>query len=325
MIANPPLVWLLIDDRTGNRSQVMGVAQVLGLPYLKQDLEYTAAGALPNMVLGASFHGLTKNSRINLAPPWPDLVIGAGRRVAPAARYIKEKSGGKTFICQIMYPGETGIDDLDLVAVPNHDKIPPRPNFMAITGAPHPVTVQRLAEARMDWEARLAHLPGPRIALIVGGSTKRREFTNALARDLGGRAAALARQAGGSLMITTSRRTGEGPQSELLNSVAGVPAHVFTWGDKGDNPYFGYLALADAIIVTGDSVSMCSEACATSAPVYIYAPKALTVHKHAVLHQELYAKGYAKPLGDTLESWTHEPLNAADGIAAEIRKRLGLP
>ncbi|MEO5337794.1 MAG: mitochondrial fission ELM1 family protein [Magnetospirillum sp. WYHS-4] len=320
----PPLVWLLIDDRAGNRSQVMGVAQVLGLPYIKQELEYTAAGALPNMVLGASFHGLTKNSRINLAPPWPDLAIAAGRRTAPVARYIKEKSGGKTFLCQIMYPGETGIDDFDLVAVPHHDRVPPLPNFLPITGAPHPVTPQRLAESRQDWEDRLEPLPRPRIALIVGGSTKRREFTAPLARELGEKVAAMARKTGGSLLVTTSRRTGEGARQALLEAIAGIPAHVFTWGDGGDNPYFGYLALADAIVVTGDSVSMCSEACATAAPVYIFAPKALTVHKHGVLHQELYAKGYARPLEEKLDAWSHEPLNAATPIAAEIRRRLGL-
>lgn len=318
------VTWLLIDDRAGNRSQVMGVAQVLGLPYIKQELEYTAAGALPNMVLGASFHGLTKNSRINLAPPWPDLVIAAGRRTAPVARYIKEKSGGETFLCQVMYPGETGIGEFDLVAVPRHDRIPAQPNFLSILGAPHPVTPQRLAEARLDWEERLSALPRPRITLIVGGSTKRRQFTEAMARELGERAAGMAKAAGGSLMVTSSRRTGEAGEA-LYAALEGVPAHVFKWGDAGDNPYFGYLAMADAVVVTGDSVSMCSEACATAAPVYIFAPKALTVHKHGALHQDLYAQGYAKPFEGRLEDWTHPPLNAANAIAAEIRKRLNLP
>ena len=96
------------------------------------------------------------------------------------------------------------------------------------------------------------------------------------------------------------------------------------WGDAGDNPYFGYLARADHIIVTGDSVSMCSEACATPKPVYIFAPKALIGDKHARLHDGLYAKGYARPLQalKTLDDWTHARLNAAVDVADAIKKHL---
>ena len=130
----------------------------------------------------------------------------------------------------------------------------------------------------------------------------------------------MAGAAGGSLLISTSRRTGK-PAEDLLAEVA-VPAHVFRWGDAGDNPYLGYIACADAVIVTGDSVSMCTEACAGTAPVYIYAPPGFVIDKHARLHRELYDAGYARPLGETLEPWHHPPLNAATDIAAEIRRRL---
>lgn len=323
MDTNSPSVWLLLDDRAGNRSQVMGVAHFLGLRYLKQELTYTAAGALPNLALGASFHGLTRNARVNLCPPWPDVVIAAGRRTAPPARFIKEKNGGNTFLCQIMYPGESGIDDFDLVAVPRHDNMPDRENFLQITGAPHQITQPFLEQAAGEWHDRLAHLPSPRIALIVGGSTKRRNFTDAMARELGEKARAMAEGAGGSLMVTTSRRTGEATDT-LLDAVQGVPADVFSWGDEGENPYFGYLAMADAVVVTGDSVSMCSEACATPKPVYIYAPRKLTIHKHGQLHKSLFEGGFARPFEGKLEDWDHAPLNPAAEIAAEIKRRLGL-
>ncbi|HEY9163603.1 MAG TPA: ELM1/GtrOC1 family putative glycosyltransferase, partial [Magnetovibrio sp.] len=142
----------------------------------------------------------------------------------------------------------------------------------------------------------------------------------------GERAAALVKEAGGSLLVTTSRRSSPEATEALLQAIDGVPANVFKWGDEGENPYMAYLAMADHIIVTGDSVSMCSEACAPGVPVYIFAPKKLTAHKHAKLHQDLYKGGYAKPLeqATALTPWTHEPLNAAFAIAQEIRKRLGL-
>ncbi|GAB6053230.1 mitochondrial fission ELM1 family protein [Magnetospira thiophila] len=318
-----PTIWALCDDRAGNVNQVRGVAEALGLPFMIQDLTYTAAAALPNYMVGATFGGLTRDARINLAPPWPEVVIAAGRRTAPVARAIKEKAKGKCFLLQIMYPGDAGIDEFDMVAVPHHDKMPHRDNFFEILGAPHRLNAGNLAAAAKAWEGKFDHLPSPRIALIVGGSTKRRDFTPEMGAELGRLASGLAQSKNGSLLVTTSRRTGEatGP---LLDAID-CPAFTFRWGDKGDNPYLGYMAVADAVIVTGDSVSMCSEACALPKPTYIYAPKKVTVRKHAMLHQELFAKGYARPLEGALSlDWTHPVLNTADVIAEELLVRMGL-
>lgn len=122
-------------------------------------------------------------------------------------------------------------------------------------------------------------------------------------------------------MISTSRRTGRAAEEALLQEIT-VPNTIFRWGQEGANPYRGYLALADAIVVTGDSVSMCSEVCATEAPVYIYAPTALTTEKHARLHRLLYHNGYARPLSGDWSMWTHPRLNSANKVAEAIRSRL---
>ena len=322
-----PDVWLLIDDRAGNKSQVMGVARALGFKFMIKDMIYTPAAALPNYMLMASFGGLTQPSRVNLGSPWPDVVIAAGRRTAPVARKIKNMSGGKAFLMQIMHPGSgSAEDEFDLIAVPRHDTMDNADNRLQMTGAPHQFTEQSLGEFAYDWQGKFDHLPKPWVALIVGGSTKRKKFTDEHAAELTAKAAQLAKDAGGSLLVTTSRRTGEAAAAvKTAIEASGVPNMVFSWGDEGDNPYVGYLAYADHIIVTGDSVSMCSEACATPRPVYIYAPKKLTVFKHKKLHDELYKRGMARPLEDavTLEEWTHDPLNAAQDIAAEIKRRLG--
>ncbi len=320
--ADAPRVWALADERAGNRSQCLGVAEALGLGFEVRDLAYTAAAAMPNFVIGASFAGLDADSRVHLAPPWPEVVVAAGRRTAPVARHIKRLDGGRTFLVQVMYPGDAGVDDFDLIAAPGHDTLAERPNLIRTIGAPHRITPKALAAAADQWRGRLAGLPAPRIALIVGGSTRRRRFTDAMARELGARVSRMAADAGGSLLVSTSRRTGAAGEA-LLGEIA-VPSHVYRWGDGGDNPYLGYLGLADAVVVTGDSVSMCTEACAVPNPVHIFAPEALTTAKHARLHDQLYAKGYARPLGDSFEAWTHPPLNPANDVAQEVRRRLGL-
>ncbi len=317
-----PVVWALLDDRAGNRSQCLGVVEALGHGHEALELRYGPLANLPNAILGATFLGLATRSRMGLAPPWPAIVIAAGRRTAPVVRRIKRLAGDQVFAVQIMDPG-SGRDEFDLIAVPRHDGPVDGSALMTITGAPHPLTQTVLDEANAVWAPRLAELPTPRITVVVGGSTRRRPFTAAMARELGIAVNRMANDTGGSLMVTTSRRTDAAAESALVRSLT-APAQVHRWGDVGDNPYRGFLALADVVVVTGDSVSMCSEACAGSGPVYIFAPPGFVTDKHARLHQELYARGLARPLsGDAVELWSHAPLNAAAEIAAEIRRRLG--
>jgi uncharacterized protein len=319
---NTVIIWVLLDDRAGNRSQCLGVVDALGLPFEVRELSYNWLAGLPNGLKGASFVGLTLDTVDGLESPWPDLIIAAGRRSACASRAIKRQSYGNSKIVQIMYPGPSGADDFDLIAVPSHDRPRSGANLLTIQGAPHGLTPQVLGTARDEWMPTFAHLPTPRIAVFVGGSTRHRTFTPEMGRELGMAVNKLAADAGGSLMISTSRRTGAAA-SAVMDKIT-VPHVSYHWGSSGDNPYQGYMACADAIVVSGDSVSMCSEACAGTVPVYIYAPPGFVVDKHARLHQALYDGGYARPLhgGEAYSNWTHDPLNAATEIASAIRKLL---
>ncbi len=325
-----PRVWVLVDQRPGTAAQSLGVADALGLDHQIIPLQWGLGAGLPNPLLGASLAGLVRASRHRLVAPWPDLVVAAGRRAAPVARFIKRRSGGAAFLAQMMYPGRAGAPEFDLIAVPNHDALQPRRNFMAITGAPHRVNARSLAAAAQAWRPVLGHYARPLIGLVIGGATRRKGFPPALARDLGARAARFAAAANGTLLIATSPRTGTRAADQLLAGVAGAgvtPGLVYRWGEEGaENPYQGFLALADLLIVTGDSVSMCSEACAGPGAVHIFAPPGFATAKHRRLHTELYALGLARPLAgepEPADFGSRSALDAAGAIAAEIRRRLG--
>jgi len=314
-------IWVLADDRAGNVGQCLGVAEALGRPFTIKSIAYDGWARLPNVLRGVSLLGVAAASRAGLTAPWPRLVIAAGRRTAPVARWIKRQSAAK--LVQIMDPGPGGRGDFDLIAVPRHDDSGlAGARVLPITGAPHRVTAAKLAEAAELWRDRFASLPRPWVAVIVGGDTRKRPFTPAMATDLGRRAGALA--AGGSLLVTTSRRTSPQAEAALLGTVV-EPRFIHSWAAGGDNPYFGFLALADILVVTGDSVSMACEACASPAPVYLYAPAGWVVDKHARLHRQLYDQGYARPLpeaGQEVAPWRHPPLNAAADIAAMVERML---
>ncbi len=320
-------VWVLADNRAGNTAQALGVAEALGATIETKKVNYTKAVVLPNILRGASTLGITEQTLQEIKEPFPDVAIAAGRRAAPLLRYIKKQSGGKTKIVQIMFPGYFGLSDFDLVVLPNHDGCRlVRPNIMRITGAPHRITTQRLAAEKEKWEKVFEGMPSARIAVIVGGATKDKPFTAEMAKDLAQRCIALQRNAGGgSFLVTTSRRTGE-QQEKIIREALPEPKFFYGWGNKEiENPYFGFLALADYIVVTGDSVSMCSEACAAEAPVYIYAPQGTVGKKHALLHQELYQKGYACSLDENpvvMQKTEHKKLNPAWDIAEKIKEMI---
>ena len=315
-------IWVLADERRGTASQAIGVADALAIPYETKTIRHSVLARLPNALLGARLIGVPADSRAALKPPWPRLVIAAGRRAAAVARWIKRQSGNETILVQIMHPGDWGAAEFDLIAVPRHDGVS-GPNLMQVIGAPHGVSETVLSETRAAWASRFAPFAHPVVALLLGGATRRRPFDAREAHALGARVGGMVADARGSLVVTSSPRTGSALDHALTGvAEAGVkPALVYRWGSGGDNPYLAFLALADALIVTGDSVTMLCEACAGTQPVYLYAPPGFATSKHERLHRELVEGGYARPLGGRIEAWTHAPLNAAGDIAHVIRRR----
>jgi mitochondrial fission protein ELM1 len=136
-------------------------------------------------------------------------------------------------------------------------------------------------------------------------------------------AAAIARQLAGfagSVLATGSRRTGAPAEAAVAEALAGTPHHLHRWGAGGAHPYAGMLAWADAVVVTGDSVSMLSEALATNVPVFIADPGGLGARHHA-LHDSVYVAGQARPLSAAPAPFTREPLDETGRVAAEITAR----
>ncbi|MBQ7660293.1 MAG: mitochondrial fission ELM1 family protein [Alphaproteobacteria bacterium] len=318
------VLWVLLDNRMGSVGQAKGIVQQLNLNHfevIEKKIEYNTFSGLPNFVRGTTLLGLTADSKKQITPPWPDMVLSISRRTVPVARYIK-KHNKKTKLIQIMHPGETGLDEFSLVLLPDHDKDKPfKKTFRYLVGAPHRVTPEVLRENKEKWEDVFKDLPKPLTAVIVGGAIKGRPFTKENAALLGKKIRDFKKKTGGSILITTSRRTGSEAQKLIMDALKDIPAHTFLWGDTSENPYLGYLAVADNIIVTGDSVSMTSEACGTSKPVFVFEGDGWLTKKHYRFIHALYENRYAVPLDlRYLRFKPNGPLNAAVDAAREIER-----
>ncbi len=264
-----PVVWLIDAYRAGERGQVRALVDALGWPSEVRQLSYRHHVFLPHLLGQASLRGITPAAREGLQPPWPDLVISSGVRNEPVCRWIRARSGGRTRYVHVGRPWGP-LESFDLVVTTPQYRIPVHPNVLQNQLTLHSVTPQRLADARAEWAVPFADLPRPLVTVLVGGNSGPFTLGPRAAARLAQQASELARALGGSLLVTTSARTDEAATRALR---AGIEAtHYFHAWRSGDapNPYLGMLAWADRLVVTGDSIGMLSEACATGKPVYMF-------------------------------------------------------
>lgn len=313
-------IWGLVDDRTGHRGQVLGVLTKLALPYLIKNLEYNVLANLPNALLGSGTWHITSESRVRLKGARPDIIVAAGRRMVPILRSIKQRAP-QTRIVYLMDP-ESDYETFDLVAIPEHDNPEPRDNIITTAAPLHSVTKDILGASRVHWHEQFKHLPRPWVAVCLGGNTRKTRYE---ADDWKKLAHAANRLAGneGSVLVTSSRRTPKEAMAIMQTHIT-QPNIMYDFEAGMDNPYLGFLACADVICVTGDSLSMCAEATASGKPVYIYAPKEAMATKYTRLHKALFDKGVAEPLaGSTGQPFftPRETMDDAGNVVEAMRAR----
>lgn len=309
--------WVITDGKPGMENQCRGLAEALGIePVIKRvQLRSPWRQLSPFLRVGNRFAASPQGDPIR--PPWPDIVIGTGRQSIAPVLSIKKRSRGRTFTVQIQDP-QINPRHFDLVVVPRHDRLR-GPNVLVTRGALHRVTSAVLAKAAESHGPRLDHLPHPRIAVLVGGTNAVYQLTPTIMGDVAEALAGFARERGVGLMVTPSRRTGADNEAILRARLSGPGSEV--WDGEGENPYFAYLALADVIVCTCDSVSMVSEACSTGKPVYVIELDGGSPKFRAFL-DGLYRDGLARPFTGELESWSYPPLDETREIAETVRHRL---
>lgn len=311
MTRNEINCWIITEGLAGTENQCVGVAQALGITpkILKISLNKPWKTLSPYLGFEQAY---TFTPR--LAPPWPDLLITSGRKAIAASRYIKKMSKGHTKTLHIQDP-RISSRHFDLVSVPAHDPLRGK-NVIVTTAAPNKITQELLDKAKLDFSA-FREMQSPRIAVLIGGNSKAYTLTESITENLAERLNALE----GSLMITCSRRTGEGNKAILETKLNHAPNYM--WGGSGSNPYLALLAWADFILVTADSVSMLSESCTTGKPVYMIDLEG-GAKRISTLHKNLIDKGALRVFNGSLENYNYEPLNDADFIANEVKKRFNL-
>lgn len=308
--------WVLTEGIAGTENQCLGLAEAMGeTPEVKRAVPAAPWRHLPPAWLTPPLHALRPGSD-TLEPPWPSLLIAGGRKALGLALRLRREAGCFT-VC-VQNP-RAAPERFDLVVAPRHDGLSGA-NVVETRTALHRVTPARLAAAGQQFAPDLESLPRPLVAVLVGGASRRHRFAPSDGAALGRALAAMAADAGAGLAITASRRTPPASMAALTESLGETPARI--WRGGGGNPYFGYLALADAIVVTGDSVSMTSEACATGKPVHVVPMRGRSSKRIDRFFRGLEQDGLVAPFTGRIEDWApRPPLDETARAAAIVRAR----
>jgi len=304
---------ILCTDLAGLRAQALGLAEAAGLVPDVRTLDFRRPWGRVPPALWMKPRWAVKLPA--LAQPLPGVVIGCGGAGARLAAYLRSAS---VKAVAVQNP-RIALSRFDVVLAARHDGISGS-NVIVTRTALHRATPARLAEAARVWEPRLRHLRRPLVAVLLGGSNGRFRLDEAVATRLANQLAVMTRNDRVSLAITPSRRTDPAARAIIADTLE--PFGAWMWDMQGENPYFGLLALADAIIVTIDSVSMVSEAVATRAPVML-APLPGRSRRIFAFLDALLESGRVRNFGGRCEIWPVEPVDDTPVAAFAMRRRLG--
>lgn len=281
--------------------------------------------------------GINKDLSDNIETDLPDVVVLAGRRLSSVALNIKKRNNNRTFIINILNPN-LPFNKFDLILLPRHDNVSPKllnyGNIIETNGSINRINSIRIKEESEKWSGFFENYNKPLISLIVGGDTKNYKFNPREFGEMISNLSNITNRLNGTLLITTSRRTSNECLMQLRQKID-CDYYLYDWKWENDpknllrnnlgNPYYAFLGLSDFLIVTGDSMSMISEACSTGKPTYVYMPKDSLGKKHLRFCQDMLKDNYIKEFNKNtteLKEYKYTPLDELNRVVNLIYKKI---
>src|SRR4051794_18358426 len=150
--SRPPRTWLMLGHKAGDNAQITALAEALDWPYEEKHLVYRKTELLTNLFAGPTLMGLVKDQSSPLEPPWPELIISAGRRNEPLVRWIQREAGGKGRV-KLVHVGRPWArhENFDLIVTTPQYRLPQMANILHNETPLHRVTPGRLTAAAAQW------------------------------------------------------------------------------------------------------------------------------------------------------------------------------
>ncbi|MEK6564400.1 MAG: ELM1/GtrOC1 family putative glycosyltransferase [Candidatus Omnitrophota bacterium] len=336
-------VIVLSDGKAGHLRQMEALERIvggLGLTVYSKIIEIRfknrLAKILANVCAGFGLDifelCVREESYLALRRASADLVISCGASLAGLNLAIARDNLARS-VC-VMNPGIAGRRRFDLVIMPKHDGSRQRKNIVITDGALNLIDqdyldrqTQGLLEAIIPDKAlnnSMALAIGSRtiarglIGVLIGGDTKKYKLTQRLIAMVSSQIKKAASDLGMDILLTTSRRTPRKAEETIKKEFGGLkecPLLVIANERNIPQAVGGILGLCECVVVSGESISMVSEAAASGKYVLVFRLKGTYLGKegrHERFLRNLESEGYVRII---------QPENIADKIKELIRDR----
>jgi mitochondrial fission protein ELM1 len=260
-----------------------------------------------------------------------DGIVSCGSSVAPLNRLLAWENRSKSVV--VMDPVLPPARAFDLAIVPRHDR-PQGRNVFVTEGALHRIDPEVLEQAGRRLRERIGSSSKHKLGLLIGGDTDGYTLTPSLMKEVVEQMNRAAAFLGAELLVTTSRRTPAAVEKLLQETWEKDPRCRLLVIANQSNPegtVQGILGLSSCVVVTGESISMVSEAASSGRYVFVFFPdrqgKRSTKIERTV--QSLAREGYVtlcspQTLSDRmLAVWERQPPLKVLKESARLKAALG--
>lgn len=285
-------VVVLSDGKAGHLRQAQAVSKVIsGFEFqvsnktieikFKNKITRLLAGLFIPQEFNAWRFFLTKESYLALKNVYADFVISCGAKLAGLNLALTRENLAKS-IC-IMKPAMAGYKRFDLVIIPEHDSSPLKKNIAVTIGALNLINEEYLKDESAKLKLRMPNIDfGRSIGLLIGGDRKKYKLTESGIEKVSFDLKKASQDLGLDILITTSRRTNKGVESLVKKEFEDfLKCKLLVLASRNNIPEAvgGILGLADFAVVSGESISMVSEAAASGKYVVVFKSEISKKHK----------------------------------------------
>ncbi|MEI8011300.1 MAG: ELM1/GtrOC1 family putative glycosyltransferase [Candidatus Omnitrophota bacterium] len=236
----------------------------------------------------------------------PDAVISCGARNAAVNAWVSRENGARSIV--ILRPGPLRAGIFSLLILPQHDLKPGRisSNVTVTKGALNLMDKVYLEDNVKALILRYQHLrqnQRPKLALLIGGDTKGVVMSEHQIKGVLRQVKSAATEFGIDLLVSTSRRTTPVVEQAVIRELSDYSrTALIIIASKTNVPEAvgGMLGLADIVVVSGESISMISEASASGKKTIVFSVGASKDSKYSCFCEKLAEQGhiyYTEPLG----------------------------
>ena len=306
-------VLILGSGKAGHEINAIGVAEALGGRYVQRRVDPRKP-----FLWMSPFGPVDPRDAALFDPPYPDIVIASGRVTMPYLRAFKRKAGSRLFAVFLQDP-RFARREMDLIWVPEHDRHR-GPNVIATLTSPHPFSARRLAATRAAPDPRLAALPSPRCAIVLGGPSGAQHFTTEDETSMSAAVRAISAQGFFDHGDAVAPHAAEPPRRRAGRAWrrAGLRLGRRRRQSLCVDPGAGRCAAGDRRQRQHGGREV---ATVTGAPVYVFEPSGGGSTKLTGAIDALERRGAVRRFDGRIERFQYTPIDSSGEIAAEIARR----